>query len=612
MRPGRRSERLGARRRAPRVTAGGSSAAAAVGAALALLTGPAAAPLVGQATLGPPDSAWVERTLASLTLERKIAQLVTPDLQAGYLAEDDPRLERWIALARDHGVGMFVLYGGAPRDVAWLLNRLQREAEIPILMAADFEGGPGQQVAGASEYPPNMALAAAGSEELVYRAASAGADEGRAMGIHLTYTPVVDIAWRPDNPQEAGRSFGGDLDLLGRLVRAYVRGYHDHGMLTTGKHFPGRGDMEPMPERAPWMWNPKPAEAIEAQEFAAFRHAIEAGVDFVMSEHIAVPALTDGSDLPASVEPRLATGWLRDRLGFGGVLTTDDLWYEHVVARFGAEEVAVRAFEAGHDVILKPQDPVATIDALTAAVRSGRVPEARVDAAARKLLLLKTRLGLHRDRFVDEGAVGARVGGAEHRALVQEIADRSLTLLRNDGVLPVRDVGRLVNVSIQKTDVDPGPELLAARLAEAFPGARSFTVRPGQDAAVRRDIVAAATGADLVVVSLFVQRDRSGEAAPLRDTDVAFVRDLVAARPGRVVAMAYGNPHLIRKLPEVPAFLVGYGERGWYGNQDAYFGSFVRALTGELTPRGRLPVRVSERYPIGSGGGGDVRREEIP
>ncbi len=570
-------------------------------AALACLAAPAAA-LAQARTLAPPDMAWVERTLASLPLERKVAQLVTSDVNpAGYVSEDDPRFQRMISLARDHGVGMFVLYAGTPRDVAWLTNRLQREAAIPLLFSSDFEGGPGQQVAGASEYPPNMALAAAGSEDLMYRAAAAAADEGRAMGIHLTYTPVVDIAVRPDNPQESSRSFGGDMDLLGRMVRSYVRGYHDHGMLTTAKHFPGRGDQEPMPGKAPWMWNPKPAQALDAQEFTAFRHAVEAGVDFIMSEHIAVPALTGGSDLPASVEPRLATDVVRGRLGFQGILTTDDLWYDHVVARFGAEEVALRAFEAGHDILLKPRDPVATIAALADAVRSGRIPEERVDAAVRKLLVLKSRLGLHRERSVDPDAVGRAVATPAHRALVQEIADRSLTLLRNEGVLPVAAPGRVVNVSIQKGDVDPGPPLLAAKLASALPGTRSFTVRPGQGAEARAGIVEGAADADLVVISLFVQRDRSGDAAPLRDTDLELIRALAAAHPGRVVAMAYGNPHLARKLPDLPALLVGYGERTWYGNQDAYFDSFVRALTGKLVPQGRLPVQVSDRYPLGFG-----------
>ena len=337
---------------------------------------------------------WATNTLAGLTLERKIAQIVTADIAGGYIPDGDPRLERWLSLARDHGLGMFVLYGGTPRDVAHLLNRLQKAAEIPLLISADFEGGPGQQVVGASEYPANMGFAAAGDEDLMYRAASAAAVEGRAMGIHLTYTPVCDIAWDPDNPAESVRSFGGDLDLLGRMVRAYVRGYHENGMLTSAKHFPGRGDVANMPQNPGWAWIDKPAAEVESQEFRAFKHGIDAGVDFVMTEHIAVPSVTDGSDLPASVEGKLVTGWLKGKLGFRGVVTSDDLWYDNVVARFGAEEVAVRAFEAGHDVILKPKDPVATIAALAAAVRSGRIPESRVDEAARKVLTLKARLGL--------------------------------------------------------------------------------------------------------------------------------------------------------------------------------------------------------------------------
>ena len=192
---------------------------------------------------------WAAETLAGLSLEKKIGQMICPDIAAGYVTDDDPRLAGWIRQARELGVGMFVLYGGTPRDVAHLLNRLQKEAAIPILMAADFEGGPGQQVTGASEFPANMGLAAVGSEDLMYRLARIGGVEGRAMGIHLTYTPVVDIAVRPDNPAEGVRSFGGDMDLLGRMVRAYVRGYRDGGMLTTAKHFPGRGDVSVIPGR---------------------------------------------------------------------------------------------------------------------------------------------------------------------------------------------------------------------------------------------------------------------------------------------------------------------------------------------------------------------------
>jgi beta-N-acetylhexosaminidase len=548
-------------------------------------------------------AAWAAETLAALPLEKKIAQIVTTDAVGGYIPDDDPRLARWIELARDHGLGMFVFYGGTPRDVAHLLNRLQKAAAIPLLISADFEGGPGQQVTGASEYPANMAFAAAGSEDLMYRAAAAAAVEGRAMGVHLTYTPVCDIAWDPDNPAESVRSFGGDLDLLGRMVRAYVRGYHENGMLTSAKHFPGRGDVRNMPGNPGWAWIDKPAADVEAQEFRAFKLGIDAGVDFVMTEHIAVPSVTDGSDLPASVEKKLVTGWLKGRLGFTGVVTSDDLWYDNVIGRFGPEEVAVRAFEAGHDVILKPKDPVKAIAALAAAVRSGRIPESRVDEAARKILTLKARLGLYASRFVDEMKVGESVGTAAHQALVQEVADKSLTVLKNDGVLPLAAGAppKIVNINVQKYDGDPMPAALSAKLGAAFPGTRSFTLRPDIDAAYYDAVWKAVGESDLVVLSLFVARNRMGDPAPFREGDLAFIKKVIAAKPKALVAMSYGNPQLIRKVPDVAAFLVGYGERGWFGNQAVYFDSFIKALKGELKPSGKLPVRVSDRYPIGAG-----------
>jgi beta-N-acetylhexosaminidase len=358
-----------------------------------------------------------------------------------------------------------------------------------------------------------------------------------------------------------------------------------------------------MPAAPGWTWINKSAEAYEAQESAAFKHAVDAGVDFIMTDHIAVPSLTDGSELPASVEKKLATGWIRDKLGFNGILTTDDLWYDNVVKRFGAEEVAVRAFEAGHDIILKPKDPAATIAAMVAAVKSGRITEGRIEEAARKLLILKARLNLHKNRFVDEGRVGEYVGTAEHLALVQEVADKSLTLVKNDGVLPV-EPGRLakaVHIIVQKFDPDPVPATLQMKLAAAVPGIQSFTLRPDMDAAMYDRAWKAVRESDLVILSLFVPRTRLGDAAPFRDVDLVFINKVIAAKPKAVVAMTYGNPHLIRKIPNAGAFLVGYGERGWSGNQTVYFDTFIKALKGEIKPAGKLPVKISDQYPIGTG-----------
>jgi len=548
---------------------------------------------------------WAAETLAKLSLEKKIGQMICPDIAAGFIADGDPRLDGWIKQAKDRGVGMFVLYGGTPRDAAHLLNRLQKEAEIPLLISADFEGGPGQQVAGASEFPANMGFAAAASEDLMYRLARIGVIQDRAMGSHLTYPPVVDVSVRPDNPAESVRSFGGDMDLLGRMVRSYVRGYRDGGMLNTAKHFPGRGDVSAIPGQASFQQVDKPAAEYEAYESTAFKHAVDAGVSFIMSEHIAVPSITGGSMLPASVEKKLATDWIRGRLGFQGLLTSDDLWYPHVVERFGENEVAVKAVEAGHDIVLKPKDPAGAAQALAEAVRSGRIPQARIDEAVLKLLTLKARLGLPKNRFVDEDKVGSLVGTPEHLAAVQEAADKSLTVLKNDGVFPLAasrlDGKKMVNISIQKADGDPSPAALTAKLAAAFPGLKSFTLRPDMEAAYYDKAWTAVREADLVLVSLFVSRARLGDAAPIREGDLAFLKKVIKAKPKSVIAMSFGNPQHIRKIGDVAAFAVGYGERGWFGNQAVYFDSFIKLLKGELKPTGKLPVLVSEAYPIGFG-----------
>jgi beta-N-acetylhexosaminidase len=555
--------------------------------------------------LAQPDPAaeLAKKTLASLSVEKKAAQLVCAEISGGYIADDDPKLQSWISLARDHGIGGFVIYGGTPHSAAVLLNRLQQAAEIPILISTDFEGGPGQQVAGASEFPSNMAFAAAGDEDLMYRAARIMGAEGRALGIHLTYTPVSDISISPDNPQESGRSFGGDLALMKKMLNAYVKGYHESGMLTTSKHFPGRGDMKGGPSYPSFTTLNKSLAELDANEFAAFKNAVDAGVDFMMTEHIAIPSITGGSTLPASVEPKLVKGIIREKLGFQGIITSDDLWYDHVVARFGKEEVAILALQAGHDIVLKPKDPAATIQAIADAVKSGRLNAEQVDQSVYKLLYKKFSLGLDKHRTVDIGNITKTVGTVAHKAVTQEVADRSVTLLRNDGVLPLKnfDSRKAIHVTIQKDEDQPNVKLLIREMTTAFPGMKHFSLKPGVDNKIYDEISSSATNASHIVLSFFVQRDRHGAPAPIRNEDITLINKLAVLKPGKIVAMSFGNPQLIRKLDQVPCFMVGYGEGGFYGNQQVYFSSFVKILNGELKPSGKLPVRISERLEIGSG-----------
>lgn len=545
---------------------------------------------------------WSENILKNLTLEQKAGQMLFEVLDANYKPEDDPRFRDLVLLVRDHGLGGFVLSGGTPHDTPRLLNRLQELADIPLFISNAFESGPGQMIKGASEYPPNMAFTAIGDEKLAEKAGRIGAAEGRAMGIHITWSPTVDILTRPENPVQGGRSFGEDLDQLGRMAAAYIRGYQDNGMLATAKHFPGRGDVDLIPGTE-FTVNNKSAKEVENEDFYAFKLAIDAGVTFIMSDHIAVPSVTDGSMLPGSVESRLATYWLREKLGFSGILISDDMWYKKVIDRFGEVESCVMAVKAGHDAILKPGDAVGTIKGIADAVRAGEIDEEQIDRSVGKILYWKARMNLHQNRFVDEGRIRSVVSIEDHRDFVHQIADLSLTLLKNDGVFPsnVSKVGKILHVCIQRNEIDPAPGQVSAKMRAAFPIEENVILRPDSTTDLYGKVLTAAKGVDTVIVSLFNPRIRYIDNGPLREKDVALIKNLIKEKPGAVLVMSYGNPYPVEILKDAAAFVLGYGEGGFYGNQIVYADSFIKLLRGEIVPKGKLPVTVSENIPLGHG-----------
>lgn len=551
---------------------------------------------------------WVETTLKNLSLEKKVAQLVCTDITGEYLPNDDPKFKMWEKLVVEYGIGGFVVYGGTPKNVAFLLNHLQSISEIPILISVDFEGGPGQQVKGASEFPGNMGFAATRNPDLMYQAAKVMAKEGRAMGYHLTYTPVSDISLFPDNPQESVRSFGGDIMLLSGMLKAYVKGFKEEGMLTTAKHFPGRGNMIMYNDFPGFNYLDRTAEQMETEEFKAFGYAIDAGVDFIMTEHLAVPSITGGSKLPASVEPKLVKDIIKKKLSFDGIITTDDLWYDYVVDRFGEEEVAVMALQAGHDIVLKPKNPIKTIKEIVKAVKTGRISEEQINGSVMKLLKKKEFLGLQKNRLVDIDLIGEIVGNEKHQALINKVADYSVTLLKNENALPIINLedSKIFHLVIQKEEVQPTTPLLLEKMKGAFKQLESKVLKPNQAKLNHEEILDSATDADVIFLSFLVQRNRHGDPAPIGEKEKSLINQIILDNKSKkVIAMSYGNPHIIKEIEGVNAFATGYGEGGWYGNQPVYIASFIKMLKGKLEPKGRLPITVSKQYPIGYGLGYD-------
>jgi beta-N-acetylhexosaminidase len=556
---------------------------------------------------GPRDDAWVERTLASLSLRQKVAQMVMPWVSGGYTAVDSDeftRVRQWVE--RDQ-VGGLIFSVGLPHSYAARANELQSVATVPLLIASDMENGPGMRMSGIYSYPhllpqgggtafpPLMALGAAESDSLAYALGRVMAREARAVGVHVTFGPVLDVNSNPANPIINIRSFGEDPIAVGRLGRAYIRGAREGGLLTTAKHFPGHGDTESDSHRELPVIRASRAR-LDSVELRPYRDAVSEGVDGIMTAHIAVSGVLGDQAPPATLSPYFMTDLLRRDMGFRGLLVTDALDMGGVINQYGDAEAAVLSVLAGADVMLMPRDVPVAIDAVVAAVQSGRIAEARIDASVRRILTAKARSGLSRARTVSLDSVVRIVGTRDHAELARTIAERSITLVRDQrAVVPLSPALRRLLVVTYTEPGDPAGALTFT--AGLQRGGRVIAAARVDARTTAEELAALAARVDsvdaVIVAAVAAPLEGSGSIGP-RGRFPEFVQALSRGTKPMVV-VSLGSPYLLTVFPEAPAYLLAWG------SVDASQEAAARALLGETSIAGRLPVSLPPFHARGEG-----------
>jgi len=542
-----------------------------------------------------------------MTLRQKVAQMVWPFMLGDYAATNAPSWTQLERLVRQEQVGGFIVSVGSPLDIAAKTNALQRVSRVPLLFSADFETGAGFRVrggyfvpnaidlGGATVFPLQMALGAARDTALAYDVGRVTATEGRALGIHVAFGPVLDVNNNPANPVIGARSFSEDAHLTARLGAALVRGVQEHGMLATGKHFPGHGDTETNSHLELSTVTASRAR-LDSVELVPFRAAIAAGVGAIMTYHGILPAL-DSSGVPATLSSRVLGGLLRDTLGYSGVLITDAMDMVGVLRQFGAAEAARRAVSAGADVLLMPSDVAGTIDAVVAGVEQGRYDERRIDASVRRLLELKRRFGLDHARFVNLDSVRIVVGDSSHAVLSRRVAERGVVLVKDSLHMIPLVMGRAARVL----------SITYARRADLGAGvAFNAEMRRGSDS-VRTEFVSAddvapdfsrllsiADSVDVVVLGSYVNISSTTGIAGAPGAFVDFVSKL-QARHARTVLISLGTPYLLQQTPTVSSYLIAWGPS--QASQQAA----ARALLGRSAITGRLPISLPPFARFGDG-----------
>ncbi|HVH12118.1 MAG TPA: glycoside hydrolase family 3 N-terminal domain-containing protein, partial [Longimicrobium sp.] len=413
---------------------------------------PAEAPRIPPLQTDSAGEAWVERTLAQLSLRQRVAQLVFPWISGQSLAANPAERERMLAWVSRDEVGGLIVSTGTPAALAAKLNAAQMRAGVPLLVVSDLETGPGMRLRpGGTTMPPAMAFGAAGDTALAWQAGRVTAEEARAVGIQLTLSPVFDVNSNPANPIINVRSFGESPAAVGALGTAWMHGARNGGLLSAGKHFPGHGDTH-VDSHVGLPQVSGDTARLHAVEMAPFAVAVHAGIDAILVGHIAVVGMEGPDAPPASLSPRIIGGELRERLGFEGLVFTDALNMGGVTRGFSVSEASIRALLAGADVLLQPPGHEVVINRIVQAVESGRIPAARIDEAARRVLRAKAAAGLHRVARVDAAAVAGRVGTEADRAVARQVAERSISLVRDArNLVPLRPGARVLHVTYTET-----------------------------------------------------------------------------------------------------------------------------------------------------------------
>ncbi len=605
------------------------------------LAAAAAVAAIGACTTGGPNpsrgpspsrgAGWADSVLATMTPRDKAAQLVWPQLFGDYAPTSSAgwtRVEQLIA--REH-VGGFIMSIGSPIETSVKLNAMQRLSRLPLVIGADYETGVAFRqrggyflpndiyLGGGTMFPYQMGIGATRDTSLAYQEGRITALEGRALGVHIAFAPVLDVNNNPANPVIGMRSFGEDPHLVAAMGASFIHGLQEHGMVATGKHFPGHGDTDENSHLTIATVHASRAR-IDSVELVPFERAIAAGVQGIMTFHGVIPAL-DTASVPATLNPAIMTGLLRKQLGFKGLLVTDAMDMSGVLARvtvaggpagptatgnygtirnaLSIGEACKLALAAGADVLLMPSDVPAAIDAVVEGVDQGRFTQARVDSSVRRILEIKQQLGLERQRLVSLDSVRAIVGDTAHLSIAALAAQRSITLAKDSlSLVPLaRSAGqqpeRVLSITVaSRTDL-PAGATFNAELRRST-SVRAELVSPDDPSTNFDRLFAAADSSDVTIVSSYLTTGTNVSNPNAPEPIAQFMRALVQ-RHRRTIIVAFGNPYLLQQVPAASTYLVGWG--GFPVSQAAA----ARALVGASPIGGRLPISIPPLLRFGTG-----------
>ena len=535
------------------------------------------------------ENRWVDSVLQSLSLEAKVGQLF---ILATYSNKDEAEYRYVERLIREEHLGGLIFMQGNPAAQVKLVNRYQAAAAVPLLMGQDAEWGLDMRLQNSPAYPRNMTLGAIHDDSLLYQLGLQMAADLRQVGITLNFAPVLDVNNNPRNPVINTRSFGENKYNVARKGLMVARGMAEGRVLPCAKHFPGHGDTDTdshydLPVIAHNLTR------LDTLELYPFLKAIRAGIPAVMVAHLYVPALDPTPNQATTLSPRVVQGLLRDSLGYDGLVITDALNMQGVTKYYPPGEVALRAFLAGNDLLLFPENLSLSARMIREAVTRGEVSEAELDRRVRRILRAKYRLGLAQPDRLPETGVEERLNSPATKVLRRALYEAAITIARNERqLLPLRRLEERRIAYIQVGGPSDSPFYQRLR---TYAGLTPFYLRQGFSRAEWEQVQARLRGYNTVIVGVFGMSSSAARNFGIKASTEQMCQELAANTDLHTVLTLFGSPYALKSFGAEDAIVMAYEEAP--EAQEAA----AAAIFGGIAATGRLPVTASARFPEGTG-----------
>ncbi|MBC8213733.1 MAG: serine hydrolase [Candidatus Marinimicrobia bacterium] len=532
----------------------------------------------------------------TLSLKQKIAQMVMVRVRGDFYNNENwyrKKLQQWI---EKDGIGGIITFGGSIQGTYSNIQRFQSWADIPLLVSADYERGTGQWLDGGTLFPSNMAVTATDSSHLAYLQGKITAKEASSLGVHISFAPVMDVNNNPDNPIINFRAYSDSPEIVAKFGVEFIKGLQDGGVYACAKHFPGHGNTATDSHTSLPIIHSSLDELYET-ELHPFQLAIESGVKTIMVGHISLPEL-DESGKPASHSFKILTEILRNEFNFSGLIITDGMEMGGLTNSAWAGESAIRAVEAGADILLLPMNVEHTINAIEQAVKSGRITEERINESVNRIFRAKEEFGLFSSEINSNWEnVEENVGISSHKKIAKEIAKKSITLIKNDANLIPLKPENIEDFSHIILSTDDGVKDVLSSYAWDIRNTHGnvqeiWVTEPlGQNRTA--EILQSVKNSDMVLVTLLV-RIRMDKGESTIDASHSDFMKLLEQNNIPFVVAGFGSPYL-PNYDIISTYLCAYG----YGSISQY--AMANALLGRTEISGKLSVKLSDDYPRGSG-----------